>query len=232
MFVVSDCGVENDTGRDTLLTPKICRYIRAKKPEFLFVQLDSVDGAGHRNGYGTEKHLERIAEVDAFVGAIYGAVDAAGILEDTLFVVIADHGGTNPGNGQGGAGGKTEGDGGVDGTAHILILPRAEISGDDNAGAHSYAVEEADHHKDQAAGGADGGKGVFADVIADTPSVKGIIKLLENIAEEHGQSEQKHTLPDGAFGEGLATIQQKTLLSNGIASLYAEMGKKQERSGN
>ena len=109
-IVEKNCGVENDTGRDTLLTPKICRYIRAKKPEFLFVQLDSVDGAGHRNGYGTEKHLERIAEVDAFVGAIYGAVDAAGILEDTLFVVIADHGGTNPGTGKGSHGGWTDGE--------------------------------------------------------------------------------------------------------------------------
>lgn len=109
-IVEGNCGVENATGRDTMLTPKICRYIRAKKPEFLFIQLDSVDGAGHRNGYGTEKHLERISEVDAFVGAIYGAVDAAGILDDTLFIVIADHGGTNPGTGKGSHGGWTDGE--------------------------------------------------------------------------------------------------------------------------
>ena len=102
--------MENATGRDTMLTPKICRYIRSKLPEFLFIQLDSVDGAGHRNGYGTQAHLRRISEVDAFLGAIYGAVDGAGILEDTLFIAIADHGGTNPGTGTGSHGGWTDGE--------------------------------------------------------------------------------------------------------------------------
>ena len=109
-IVEGNLGVVNDTGRDTMLTPKICRYIRNRKPEFLFVQLDSVDGAGHRNGYGTPKHLERIGGVDAFLGAIYGAVDGAGILENTLFIAIADHGGTNPGTGSGSHGGWTDGE--------------------------------------------------------------------------------------------------------------------------
>ena len=109
-IVEQNLGVEHATGLDTLLTPKICRYIRSKLPEFLFIQLDSVDGAGHRNGYGTEKHLQRISEVDGYLGAIYGAAEAAGILEDTLFIAIADHGGTNPGTGKGSHGGWTDGE--------------------------------------------------------------------------------------------------------------------------
>ena len=109
-IVERDLGVANATGLDTLLTPKICGYIRARKPEFLFIQLDSVDGAGHRNGYGTEKHLARISEVDGYLGAIYGAAESAGILENTLFIAIADHGGTNPGTGSGSHGGWTDGE--------------------------------------------------------------------------------------------------------------------------
>lgn len=109
-IVEGNVGAAHDHARDTLLTPSICRYIRNQKPEFLFIQFDSVDGAGHRNGYGTPKHLGRIHEVDAFVGAVYGAVEAAGILEDTLFMVIADHGGTNPGTGKGSHGGWTDGE--------------------------------------------------------------------------------------------------------------------------
>lgn len=46
-----------------ILTPIICNYISKKKPDFLFVHFDSSDGAGHENGYGTEKHLKAIAEV-------------------------------------------------------------------------------------------------------------------------------------------------------------------------
>lgn len=102
-IVENNLGVSHDTAYDDDLTPVICQYIRSKKPDFLFVQLDSVDGAGHKYGYGTPEHLKRIAEVDALVKDIHVAATEAGIIEDTLFVVIADHGGTNPGNGQGGS---------------------------------------------------------------------------------------------------------------------------------
>lgn len=104
-IVEDGIGVSHATARDDELTPVICDYIRQKKPDFLFVQLDSVDGAGHRNGYGTAAHLARIHEVDKMVGDIHAAAEEAGILEGTLFIVIADHGGTNPGDGTGSHGG-------------------------------------------------------------------------------------------------------------------------------
>lgn len=107
-IVEKNLNVESGHAPDTLLTPTICSYIRRKKPDFLFIQFDSVDGAGHRNGYGTPNHLKRISEVDSLVGAVYKAADSAGILEDTLFMVIADHGGTNPGTGKGSHGGWTD----------------------------------------------------------------------------------------------------------------------------
>lgn len=98
----------HETDRDTELTPRITEYIKAKKPAFLFIQMDSVDGAGHSFGYGSTKHLKRIGEVDVLIGEIYDAVHQAGISEDTLFCVIADHGGT-PFDGKGaGHGGWTD----------------------------------------------------------------------------------------------------------------------------
>ena len=101
-IVENDLGVSHDTAKDDDLTPIICDYIRAKKPDFLFIQFDSVDGAGHTYGYGTPEHLKRIGEVDGLVNDVHAAAVDAGIIDDTLFIVIADHGGTNPGNGQGG----------------------------------------------------------------------------------------------------------------------------------
>ncbi len=102
-IVENNLGVSHDTADDDELTPIICDYIKDKKPDFLFIQFDSVDGAGHRNGYGTPKHLQRINEVDVLINNVYTATEDAGIVDDTLFIVIADHGGTNPGNGQGGS---------------------------------------------------------------------------------------------------------------------------------
>ena len=101
-------GVSHYTERDQKLTPIICNYISEKKPDFLFIHFDSTDGAGHKNGYGTENHLKAIHEVDKLIGAVYSSIEKAGILENTLFMVIADHGGTVDKNGKGSHGGWTD----------------------------------------------------------------------------------------------------------------------------
>lgn len=95
-------SVSHATARDSELTPVICDYIRNKKPDFLFAHFDSTDGAGHKHGYGTKEHISAIGKVDKLIGDIYSAAEEAGMLESALFIVIADHGGTNPGNGEGG----------------------------------------------------------------------------------------------------------------------------------
>ncbi len=79
---------------DTAMTPNICKFIKKRKPTFLFIQMDSVDHAGHTNGYGTPAHLNRIGEVDRLINDVYVSMEDARMKEDTLFIVIADHGGT------------------------------------------------------------------------------------------------------------------------------------------
>lgn len=98
-IVENNQNVANATARDTDLIPMICDYIREKKPTFLFTQLDSVDGAGHGHGYGSVEHLRRIHEVDELVNDVYETVRETGILDDTLFMLIADHGGFGTGHG-------------------------------------------------------------------------------------------------------------------------------------
>lgn len=107
-IVENNLCISHSTACDDELTPVICDYIREKKPTFLFIQMDSVDGAGHGNGYGTPNHLKRIHEVDVLVNDVHTAAVDAGIIDDTLFIVIADHGGTNPGDGTGSHGGWTD----------------------------------------------------------------------------------------------------------------------------
>ena len=92
-------GVTLETGEDPALCAKICDYIKAEKPDFLFVQFDSIDGAGHAYGYGTEKYLEALSGADGWVGAIRRAIEDAGIADDTLYIVTADHGGNGHGHG-------------------------------------------------------------------------------------------------------------------------------------
>ncbi len=107
-IVEKGLGVNKQTARDKELTPLVCNYIREKKPDFLFVHFDSVDGAGHSNGYGTENHIKAINAVDKLIGDVYSAIESSDIVEDTLFMVIADHGGTNDETGKGSHGGWTD----------------------------------------------------------------------------------------------------------------------------
>ena len=96
-------GVSHATAKDKQLTPLICKYIKEKKPDFLFVHFDSTDGAGHKHGYGTPGHISAIGEVDKLIGDVYAAIEQSDMLKETLFIVITDHGGTNPGNEKGGS---------------------------------------------------------------------------------------------------------------------------------
>ena len=98
-IIEHDIGVDLRTAEnDEALTPVICEVV-AKKPLFLFVQLDDVDGAGHGSSYGSAGHLKKITETDVLIGRICDAYRQAGILDDTLILVIADHGGIRNGHG-------------------------------------------------------------------------------------------------------------------------------------
>jgi predicted AlkP superfamily pyrophosphatase or phosphodiesterase len=92
-IIESDIGVYKEIGGDEPLCDKICGYVRESRPEMLFVQFDEVDGAGHCYGYGTERYYDQIKVEDRLIGKIYEAYREAGILDDTLFLVTADHGG-------------------------------------------------------------------------------------------------------------------------------------------
>lgn len=127
-IVENNLSVSHATARDTELTPIICDYIREKKPDFLFIQFDSVDGAGHKYGYGTPEFFTRLTEVDVLINDVHKAAKQAGIIDDTLFIVIADHGGANPPSGGGCHGGWTDEEKFVTFAAAGKTVKTAEIS--------------------------------------------------------------------------------------------------------
>ena len=98
-LVETTAKVTLDNDYDDVLTEKICKYIKSKKPELLFIQFDSVDHAGHSYGYGTEDYLKSIETIDEYVGDIYNAIKSAGIADSTLLIITADHGGIGTSHG-------------------------------------------------------------------------------------------------------------------------------------
>lgn len=86
------------TGDDDSVCETVCKVITENDPKLLFVQFDSVDGAGHHFGYGEKGHLDRITYVDALIGKIYDTAESQGKTEKLLFLVTADHGGSPEGH--------------------------------------------------------------------------------------------------------------------------------------
>ncbi len=74
-------------------------YIRRKKPVFAFMHLDHVDGAGHDSGHGTEAYYRAITRADSLIGLVWRAVKKAGLADETLIMITADHGGVGYGHG-------------------------------------------------------------------------------------------------------------------------------------
>ena len=94
--------IENDInvtklypGDDEAVTDAICDYFNAgNSPKLFFVQLDSVDHVGHESGSRSQEFIDQIETVDGYLGRIYDAIEANGLMENGLFIVVADHGHT------------------------------------------------------------------------------------------------------------------------------------------
>jgi hypothetical protein len=72
---------------------KTAEYILDKKPDFVFIQLDEVDDVGHSKGHMSAEYIKTIHDIDGDVRVIVNAVKKAGISDNTMIMVVADHGG-------------------------------------------------------------------------------------------------------------------------------------------
>jgi predicted AlkP superfamily pyrophosphatase or phosphodiesterase len=78
---------------------KAADYILEKKPDFLFIHLDEVDGHGHHDGHMSPGYLANIEVADTWVRTIVDAIRDAGIADRTMVMIVSDHGGVYHGHG-------------------------------------------------------------------------------------------------------------------------------------
>lgn len=100
-IIENDLGVKKiNRGTDPLVTDAIVRYLeKGNTPKLMFVQLDSVDHAAHTYGGYSKQYYSAAEKADVFLGDIYDAIDARGLMKDSLFILVADHGETTNGHG-------------------------------------------------------------------------------------------------------------------------------------
>lgn len=75
------------------------KYIKEKKPTMLAVCFDQLDHAGHGDGHDTPAYYKKLSELDNYIGRILQAIKDAGIWDDTVVMMTADHGGIKKGHG-------------------------------------------------------------------------------------------------------------------------------------
>ena len=100
-LIEKDINVKKIKGSsDANVTNKVVDYLKSNKaPTLMFVHFDEVDESGHSDGGFSKAYYNEIKAADKRIGKIYDTVKSLGILKDSLFIVVADHGETTKGHG-------------------------------------------------------------------------------------------------------------------------------------
>ncbi len=75
------------------LIKEATEYMAEHRPRLVFLHLSDVDDAGHSSGWMTVKQLQAVARVDEAIGLLWQSLEDLKILNDSVIVVTADHGG-------------------------------------------------------------------------------------------------------------------------------------------
>ena len=84
--------LENHKG-STNTARRAVELILKEKPTFLFIHFDDVDHAGHTFGWKSPEYFDTVEQVDGLIGDLLEALTRAGIREQTVVLMTADHGG-------------------------------------------------------------------------------------------------------------------------------------------
>jgi len=67
--------------------------IKEHRPGLLFVHFGDTDGRGHHIGWGTPEQIEAFEVTDKCLGMIFDALEEQNLLDSTVVILMADHGG-------------------------------------------------------------------------------------------------------------------------------------------
>jgi len=84
---------------DSFVTAIVLHWIATHPPEVLFVHLPQVDNTGHDKGWGSPQQIAAVENADRCVGRILDALQSRHLLDSTVVLVTADHGGAGTSHG-------------------------------------------------------------------------------------------------------------------------------------
>lgn len=63
-----------------------------ERPDFATLYFDIVDTAGHNHGPGADETMAAVASVDGSIARLIAGLEARGLADDTVLIVVSDHG--------------------------------------------------------------------------------------------------------------------------------------------
>lgn len=84
---------------EDLTATTVADVIRKEKPVFTFIHFNEPDYVGHNAGHDTPEYYEELKTIDKRIELIVQAVEDAGIQEETIIMIVSDHGGIDKGHG-------------------------------------------------------------------------------------------------------------------------------------
>ena len=100
-IIEHNLGIEMEETKDDdqEIARMTVHYLLDNEPMLLFVHFGTPDVVGEKQGFGTEAQFKAISYIDALIGWIYDKLRLKKLLDDTLFIVTADHGGKGKSHG-------------------------------------------------------------------------------------------------------------------------------------
>lgn len=77
---------------DRFVSDALCHLLRRRRPQLAFMHLLQVDFRQHAQGTDADAVRAAVKDVDAILGKVRAALEEAGLMRNTLLVVVGDHG--------------------------------------------------------------------------------------------------------------------------------------------
>lgn len=93
-FLEEGIGIHKKNVPEEEVVKNACDFLLSQKPTLLFTYFEAPDDMGHTYGWGTVPFYDSIERCDRNIGQMYAAAEQAGMTkENTLFLLVTDHGG-------------------------------------------------------------------------------------------------------------------------------------------
>jgi predicted AlkP superfamily pyrophosphatase or phosphodiesterase len=91
--VVGSTEIKGTMFEDAVVARQACEIIASHQPNVMFIHFPGADKIGHSIGWGTPEQIAIVGQIDTGIGKIMQTLETENLIDSTVVIVSADHGG-------------------------------------------------------------------------------------------------------------------------------------------